>query len=173
METLIELAKISIPAALVLYAMFLTVKSFLAKEMENKILDLRKNNSETVMPIRLQAYERVCLFLERISPNNLIRRVSDNSFSARQLQEVLLNEIRNEFNHNLSQQVYMSDEAWNLIKNSMEEVIVVINAAANELPAEAKGIDLSKRIFESLMERNADSTSTALTFVKDEIRQVF
>ena len=173
MEILIEFAKILIPAGLVLYAMFLTVKSFLGKEMESKLLDLKMRNSDTILPIRLQAYERVCLFLERITPNNLIRRVNDNNFSARQLQEVLLNEIRNEFNHNLSQQVYMSDESWNLVKNAMEEVVVVINASANDMAPEAKSIDLSKRIFESLMERNADSTSNALTFVKNEIRQVF
>ena len=116
MEVLIEFGKIILPAGAVLYAVFLTVRMFLTKDLEKRLLELKMKNTDTIMPIRLQAFERVCLFLERISPNNLIMRVNDDVYKSGQFQQILLHEIRSEYNHNLSQQVYMSDESWNMVK---------------------------------------------------------
>ena len=173
MEILAELAKLIIPAAIVLYGMYLTVKSFTAKELEKTLLELRMKNRDTVLPIRLQAYERICLFLERISPNNLVIRLNDASYNAKGFQQILLAEIRNEYNHNLSQQVYMSDNAWMYVKNAKEEVIAVVNQAGEGLPENAKGIELARRIFEKMSEKQEDPVAVALTQVKDEIRQAF
>ena len=173
MDILLDLVKIVIPAAIALYAVYLIVKSFLNRELEKKVLDIRMKNSEIVLPIRLQAYERMCLFMERISPNNLVIRLNDPGYSVREFQQVLLNEIRQEYNHNLSQQVYMSDESWNMTKSAMEEIVVVINSAAGNLDGEGSSMDLSKMIFEIMMEKEQDPISAALTHMKDEIRQIF
>jgi hypothetical protein len=100
-------------------------------------------------------------------------RLNEPGFSAREFQQVLLNEIRQEYNHNLSQQVYMSDESWNLTKKAMEEIVVVINTAATDLGGEGSAMDLSKRIFELMMEKSEDPVLQALKYVKDEIRQTF
>ena len=173
MEVLAEFAKILLPAGVVLYAMYLTVRSFLKKDMEMKFLDIKIKNTETVLPIRLQAYERMCLFLERISPNNLIPRLNVGTYNAIEFQHLLLKEVREEFNHNLSQQVYMSDEAWNLIKNAMEEVVVIINESAQDLTEKHKSLDLAKVIIEKMLDRNIDPISYPLSFIKDEIRQSY
>ena len=173
MDALIDFGKILLPAGTVLYAMYLVIKSFLTKEMERKIIDIKIKNTETVLPIRLQAYERICLFLERISPNNLVVRLNDASLSAAQFQQVLVNEIRQEFNHNLSQQVYLSDEAWEMVKNAMEDIVSVVNIAAQQLKGDDKSVDLAKRIFELMMEKNNDPVLIALKKVKDEIRTSF
>ncbi|MDJ1494330.1 hypothetical protein QNI19_15410 [Cytophagaceae bacterium DM2B3-1] len=173
MSYVLELLKILLPAGLVLYAMFLTMQSFLTKQFEQKLIEVKSKNIDLVLPIRLQAYERMCLFLERIAPNNLIRRVNNAEYNATELHSLLLSEVREEFNHNLSQQVYMSDEAWTQIKSAMEEIIVLINDSASNIPPDARGIELAKRIFEQLIEQNVDPTSRALKFIKDEIRIVF
>jgi len=173
MEAIGEFAKLLIPAGLVLYAMYLTVKSFLKKEMENKILEIRMKNTEIVMPIRLQAYERMCLFLERVNPNNMVPRLNVSSYNALEFQQILLKELREEFNHNLSQQVYMSDQAWDLIKNAMEEVIVLINESAQGLTENSKGLELAKIILENTLGRNIDPIAYPLKFLKDEIREIF
>ncbi len=173
MEVLAEFAKILLPAGVVLYAMYLTVRSFLKKDMEMKFLDIKIKNTETVLPIRLQAYERMCLFLERISPNNLIPRLNVGTYNAIEFQHLLLKEVREEFNHNLSQQVYMSDEAWNLIKNAMEEVVVIINESAQDLTEKHKSLDLAKVIIEKMLDRNIDPITYPLSFIKDEIRQSY
>lgn len=173
MEIILDLIKIFLPASMVLYGVFLVVKSFLNKEYEKKIIDYKMDNTKIVLPIRLQAYERICLFLERISLNNLIIRINNPQFSAGQMQQALLSEIRNEYNHNLSQQVYMSDEAWLAVRKSMEDIVSIINTAGEQTPSDARGIELAKKIFEGLLQLSQDPVNQALTFVKNEIRVVF
>lgn len=173
MEVLGDLAKILLPAAIMLYAMYATVQSFLKKDLEKRLLDIKIKNNETLLPIRLQAYERMCLFLERIAPGNLVVRLNQSGMDAVVLHQVMLNEIREEFNHNMSQQLYMSDNAWKAINAAREDVVMLINHAASSLDAEAKSLDLAKRILEMNVERNVDSINHALTLIKDEIRSVF
>ncbi len=173
MEPIYDLLKIIIPAGIVLYAMFLVVKTMMQKQNEAKIIEMKSKNKEIVLPIRLQAYERMTLFLERISPDQLIKRVNKSEMNVAELQYVILNEIREEFNHNLSQQVYMSDEAWKIIKNAKEELIMLINQSAKELNPEAKSLELVKSIYSQSLEKRIDSLEYGLTFLKNEIQQEF
>jgi hypothetical protein len=173
MDSLVELGKILIPAAVVLYAMYLTVRTLVHKEIEIKKLEVRGRSLETILPARLQAYERVTLLLERISPQNLLIRLSDASYSARDFQKLLLDEIRNEYNHNVSQQVYMSEEVWSLVKNAKEDLTMLINDAASYMTPESKSIDLSRKIFEIALEKKIDPLGHALSEVKKEIQQTF
>jgi len=173
MEALIEFGKIIIPASLVLYAVFLMVRSFIAKEIELKKLEIRTRSIETILPARLQAYERMTLFLERIAPQNLLIRLNNPGFTARDFQKLLLDEIRNEYNHNVSQQVYMGEDVWNQIRNAKEDLIILINESASQLPPEATSIDLSKRIFEAVMNKNVDLINHALIELRKEIQQTF
>lgn len=173
MEVLLELLKIVVPAALVLYAVYLVVKSFLDKELQKQVVASREKNTEIVLPIRLQAFERMVLFLERITPGNLLRRLSKGELTARELQVVLVHEIREEFNHNLSQQLYMSEESWQAIRHAMEEVIALVNQSAEGLPDDARSIELSRRIYQKVADENADPTGRALGQLKSEIRNVF
>lgn len=170
---MVDLGKILIPAAVVLYAAYLMVRSFIMKEIELKKLEVRSRSIETILPARLQAYERITLLLERIAPQNLLMRLSDATYPARDFQKLLLDEIRNEYNHNVSQQVYMSEEVWNLIKNAKEDLILMINEAASHMPADAKSLDLSRKIFEIALDKKVDPLGHALSEVKKEIQQTF
>jgi hypothetical protein len=173
LQILADFIKILLPAGIVLYAMYLTIKSFLNKEFEKKLIDIKIKNTDIVLPVRLQAYERMCLFLERISPHNLLIRVNDPAYSVGELHQILLREIREEYTHNMSQQVYMSDKAWAMVKKTMEDIVSVINASSANLSREARSIELAKVIFENLAQRSEDPTANALKFLKNEIRQVF
>ena len=82
MEYITDLIQLIVPAALVLYAMYLVIKSFLQKDFDKRLIELKIKNSETVLPLRLQAYERMALFLERISPNNMLLRMADPNLPA-------------------------------------------------------------------------------------------
>lgn len=173
MEAVIEFGKLIIPAALVLYAMYLTVRVFINKELDKARVEIRGKSIETILPNRIHAYERICLFLERISPNNLLVRLSTGKYSAQELQQILLNEIREEYNHNVSQQIYMSEEVWELVRNAKEELIITINEAARSLPPDANGTALSKHVFGLIVNKKVDPIAHALKEVKDEIRQTF
>lgn len=173
MEVLLEFAKILLPAALVLYAMYLGVKSMIGRDLAQQQLEIRGKSIEVSLPIRLQAYERICLFLERINPSNLLVRVNDPSLTAPAFQQTLLHEIREEYNHNVSQQVYMSIEVWDMVKAAKEDLIMDINSSAGELGKEATSIDLTKRIFESRMQKEIDPIEHALNGLKREISQTY
>ena len=94
MEIVIEFGKLLIPALLVLYAMYLTVKNVLEKDVERKEVDFKIKNYETILPMRLQAYERIALLLERISPNNIMLRLNNPKLTAKEFQIILVKEIR-------------------------------------------------------------------------------
>ena len=90
MEIAADLIKILLPSGAILFAMYLTVKTFLEKDFEKKLTELKMKNSEHVLPVRLQAYERVMLLLERISPSNLVIRLMDPKLNAAQFQDILI-----------------------------------------------------------------------------------
>ena len=173
MDALIEFGKILIPASVVLYAAFLIVRSFIQKDIDLKKLEIRGRGIETVLPNRLHAYERMTLFLERMAPQNLLIRLNPGSVPAKDFQQLLLAEVRNEYNHNVSQQVYISEEVWELIKNAKEDLIVSINDAASEMGEESSSLDLSKKIFEKTMSKQVDLLGHALSELKREIQRIF
>ena len=173
MDALIEYGKILLPASVVLYAMYLLVRSFIIKEIELKKLEIRTRSIETILPNRLQAYERMCLFLERISPPNMLLRLNNPGYSAREFHKLLLDEIRNEYNHNVSQQIYMSEDVWNMIKNAKEDLTILINEASSNMGAEATSLDLARKIFELTLDKKVEPLGHALSELKKEIQQTF
>src|SRR5690349_17722962 len=173
MDALIEFGKILIPASVVLYAAYLVVKSFITKEIELKKLEIRGRSIETVLPNRLQAYERMALFLERVAPQNLLVRLNTSPMPAKEFHQLLLSEIRNEYNHNVSQQVYMSEEVWEQIKNAKEDLIVTINDSASEMGVDSISLDLAKKIFEKSNNKKIDPLAHALSELKKEIQRTF
>lgn len=173
MNTLLELIKILVPASVVLYAVYLMVRTFIGKEIELKKIEVRGRSIETVLPIRLQAYERITLFLERIAPQALIFRLSNPTYSAQEFHRILLDEIRNEYNHNVSQQVYMSEYVWNMVKNAKEELTASINEVASTMNPDSKAIDLSRQLLQHILDKKEDAVALALSELKKEIQQTF
>ena len=173
MQSIIELLKILIPAAAVLYGMYLTIQTFLQKQFEQKELNIKVKTIEITTPIRLQAYERMTLFLERITPANLLIRLGSPDIQAIDYQRVLLQEIREEFNHNLTQQVYISHETWQKTCIAMNDVVALINTSASEISSDSTSINLSKKIFEKVISENKQLTDEALKTLKEEAQKMF
>ena len=173
MDVVVEFGKILIPASVVLYAAYLLVRSFIQKEIDLKRLEVRGRSIETVLPNRLHAYERMTLFLERMAPQNLLVRLNTAAVPAREFHQQLLAEVRNEYNHNVSQQVYIGEEVWELIKSAKEDLIVTINDSALELGDGATSMDLSKKIFEKTITKSIDPLAHALSELKKEIQRTF
>src|SRR5688572_1288849 len=103
-------------------------------------------------PLQLQAYERMMLLVDRIALPNLISRTSQAGLSARDMQALLTMQIRQEFEYNVTQQIYVSQESWEAVRNLKDQNILIINQIASFLPAEATGQDLSRAILEMLMQ---------------------
>ena len=102
--------------------------------------------------LQLQAYERLILLTDRIAIPNLIHRVNQPGLSARDMQSLLAMSIRQEFEHNITQQIYVSPEAWDAVRNFKEQNLLIINQIASYMPAEAPGIELSKNLLDLLVQ---------------------
>src|SRR5690349_12650340 len=115
---ILELLKIIVPTLIVAVGMYYLTTSYINRDYRHKLLELRMNNVKTTLPARLQAYERIILFLERITPSNMLIRLSGASMTAQEYHRLLLVEIRSEFEHNVTQQMYMSEQAWEQVKKA-------------------------------------------------------
>lgn len=173
MEDLFDVFKILIPAAAVFAATYLIVRSFLNNENKRRDYELRKSSLSIVTPIRLQAYERVIIFLERIQPNTLVLRTNKVGMSAIQLHSELLRNIRSEYEHNISQQIYLSSGAWELVKTAKEETVKLINISTSKIPENAKGQDLAQIILQIASSVDKTPTQIAIEFLKKEIAQYY
>ena len=108
-------------------------------------------------PLQLQAYERLVVLTERIALPNLVSRTNQPGLSAKEMQLLLLESIRQEFEYNSSQQIYVSPVAWQALNNLKEQNMLIINQIAQTLPADANGIDLNKRIMEVMMAQDKNA----------------
>lgn len=173
MDELFEILKLILPAGIVFLTAFYILKQFFQNEEKKRIKELRHNNSGLVTPLRLQAYERIILFLERISPESILLRVNKPGMSARMLHSELLQTIRTEFEHNISQQVFVSNAAWDLVKRAKEETIKIINIASTRVSDNSSGLELSKAVFKVASELDKLPGQIAIDYMKKEVRQSF
>lgn len=169
MELVYDILLAVLPGLLVLLTAYFMIRGFLRNDRDRRRAEIIMQGSKVVTPLRLQAYERVVLLLERISLESLIVRTSTQGMSAAQLQGALLATIRSEFEHNLSQQIYVSPQAWEVVKNARSNTTKLINTVADQLPGNAKAMDLSRKLLESVMEMDKEPSRVAIEFVKAEV----
>jgi hypothetical protein len=172
MEYFLDIIKITVPALLVFLTSWMLLRNMIRNEQDKRKQDVILQNTRTITPIRLQAYERIILFLERISMESLLVRVSTPEMTASQLQSTLLTTIRSEFEHNLSQQIYMSPQAWEVVKNARSNTIKLINSESEKIKPNAPGIEFSKLLFTAVMEIEKEPTRVAIDFIKAELAKL-
>ncbi len=165
--------KYTLPSFIVFLTAYFIIKKFMDNETKKRAFEISSMNSELITPVRLQAYERLALFLERISPEFLIMRSNKPGMTAKQLQTELLSVIRSEFEHNLSQQIYISNKAWEVVKNCRANLLKIINTSADVVSPDSPSITLSKTILEKIMDMEKSPTDEALEFIKNEIQKTF
>jgi hypothetical protein len=169
MEAVTDILKITIPALIVFFTAWILLRNMIKNDQDKRRQELLLQSSRTVTPIKLQAYERIILFLERISLESLLVRVNTPDMTATQLHSAMLNAIRSEFEHNLSQQIYMSQQAWEVVRNARSNMIKIINSEVDKLPPDSSALALSKRLLEKIMELEQEPTRAAIDYVKAEI----
>lgn len=173
MLALTELFKYTIPSLVVLATAYYLLKMFLDKESEKTQMQMRLDVQKISLPVRMQAYERLVLLLERIEPAGLLVRTNQPGMNATNLQSALIQSIRSEFEHNLSQQLYVSTKAWEMVRNAREETIKRINTAAMKLTPEATSTDLASLILINDMDAEQSAVKGALDLLKTEARNNF
>ena len=151
--------------------LLLMLKGFMDREeryrAEQGKLEMRKHT----LPLQLQAYERCILLLERINPSSLILRVSQKGMSAFQLQTAMISAIREEFEHNLSQQLYVGVESWENIRKVKEELIRLVNTSAAEMEDNAMAASLATSVLEKMEDSERFSIPKAIDFIKTDAKK--
>ena len=173
MNTALVLIISIVPALLVAFTAYYTLKLSTEKELRILALNFKQENKKVINPIRLQAYERIALFLERMRPESLLLRVSSSDLSATQYRILLLANIRSEFEHNLSQQVYISGLLWQTTKAAKEDLFKIINLAAGKVEENATGADLAAKILELNIEQPIQPIDEAVNLLRKEITELY
>ncbi len=168
-----EILKIVLPALVVFLTAYFLFRDMLENSQKQREFEFRVQNSGKITPVRLQAYERFTLLLERLSPQSLLIRVNPHDKTAGKYHQELLNTIRQEFEHNLSQQIYISPILWETLRGARENLISIINKSSEETEDNASALSLSKKIFDNWMSEENDPIAIALKELKKEVSKMF
>ncbi len=173
METIILISIFTLSSITSIAIIYLFLSKQSKKENVALKLELKKNRQDYFLPNRVEAYQRFVLLMERISPNSLVMRLHDSNLSAKSFQTELLGAIRNEFEHNIAQQLFISPKSWEITKNAKEEIIKIINLAASQLQETANATELASKIFEITSEIKSLPTEAAILSLKVELQELF
>ena len=168
---IIELVSYTLPTLIMAFVAYSFFELYTKNETEKRNYLLKKDTKPDTLSLRLQAYERMTLFLERINPSQLLVRITPISNDKRDYQNFVITQIEQEFEHNLTQQIYVSDDCWSIImtaKNATIQMLLV--AAQNEKISDAN--QLRELILKDLFDKPSPS-SAAVAFIKNEVMQLW
>lgn len=163
----------SIPAILVLIAVYLVLTRTLKTEEKRQETELLLTSRRLTVPMRLQAYERLILFMERIALDSMVLRLKDQVQTNADLHLSILQNIRSEYEHNLSQQLYVSSEVWEKVKEAKDGVATFVNDAAKGVNPQEASIQLAKQLFDRLVDQGELPTASVMRELKEEARRIF
>ncbi|ARN79170.1 hypothetical protein BST97_14915 [Nonlabens spongiae] len=170
-QTILQAFTTVLPALIVGLLAYYFFSSFMQnEEKRRRFLTVRESQAKT-LPSRMQAYERMTLFLERIKPENLVVRIKPGEMDKAGYEQVIIASIEQEFEHNIAQQIYISEEAWNVIRSAKNTTIKIIRQVAmKEKSNTADG--LRSAVLNEVMDHRAPS-STALSYIREEVGNLF
>lgn len=170
---LLDILKYTMAGMGVVWIAFYLFKPYLDRSENIQLIELKKTISNQTLPLRLQAYERIVLFIERVNPANMLIRLNGTAHSAAELHSLIVAEIRNEYQHNVTQQLYVSTRAWGVVKRMKEDTLSIVNNAVKALPENATGLELSKVILAQLSQLQDSPYEIANGMIKKDIEELF
>ena len=173
METLLNVLAYTLPSVVMLVGVWLVLKKTLRNENNFLTLELKKQNNNQKLSVTLRAYERLILFLERTQPGSILMRQNLLTMNCLQLQTVLLKQIRDEFEHNITQQLYVSREAWALVCNAKESLVKLVNLSAGQFETSEAAIKMAEFMIKSYSESQNPPSEVAINFIKEEVKHIF
>ncbi|KDN53817.1 DUF7935 family protein [Flavobacterium seoulense] len=168
---IIEILAYTIPSIITGTVAYLLFNSHFKDQQNTRRWLLQKENQKTALPLRLQAYERMTLLMERINPSQLMVRVNPVSDNKNDYENYVIAHIEQEFEHNIAQQIYVSDKCWAVIVTAKNAIVQMIRTAAkNEKVTNAD--ELRTFVISELFDKASPST-TALSFIKNEVAELW
>ena len=167
----VEILAYTLPAVITGIVAYSLFNSYFKDQQNMRRWLIQKDNQKMALPLRLQAYERLTLLMERINPSQLVSRVNPVSDNKYDYQNFIITQIEQEIEHNLTQQIYVSEQCWAIVLTAKNATIQMIRLAAkNEKVTDANS--LRELIITDLLDKTAPS-SAALSFIKNEVSELF
>jgi hypothetical protein len=170
---LMDVFKFTLAGTGVVSIAFYLIKPYLERDEKIQLLEFRKTISNQTLPLRLQAYERLVLFIERVNPSNLLVRLHATEYSAAELHALVVEEVRNEYQHNITQQIYVSTRAWGVVKRVKDDTMNMVNNAVKSLPETATGLELSKTILVYLSQLEDNPYEIGAGLMRKDLEELF
>lgn len=173
MEEFVNILMGVVPAVVVGVVAYMLINRFLEAEKGRHIMEIRKEGVKYSIPVRMQAYERMILLLERLDPVKAVNRVIQPGMTSRELQKKVLSDLRNEFEHNITQQLYVSTTAWAEVKKAKDESMKILAITISRTPDNGDAIEYTKVLIQVLAEVQSSPTVGAIEVVRNEAKKIF
>ena len=167
---MLEILKYCLPALCVLLATWLVMHKFYKSETEKRLWDLKRLSQKEISPLRMRAYERLALLLERTMPEHILMSLNLAEMTPLDLQTHMMQTIRQEFEHNISQQIYVSDEVWTMIENAKNQTIAFVNSIAQQMPVDSNALDYAKTLITAYRTNGDTPNDIALQALRNEAK---
>lgn len=169
---MIEILKYCVPALCVLLATWIVMHKFYKSEAEKRLWELKRLSQKEISPLRMRAYERLSLLLERTTPEHMLIELNLGEMTILQVQQHLMRTIRMEYDHNLSQQIYVSDQVWEAILTARDQMVAFINAMAQQMPPESTALEYAKILITAYKSNGQTANDNAMLALRQEARSL-
>ncbi|NHM01400.1 DUF7935 family protein [Flavobacterium difficile] len=170
-QKLLEIATYTIPSIITGGVAFGLLHKFFKNEEYKRKFELLRENQHQSLPIKLQAYERIVLFLERINPINLMMRVEPNDLDATNYATFLIHNIQTEYEHNIAQQIYITQDSWEIVMKAKNSIITQIRQTS--INGEVKTGNELRTFLLTELTQTESASAVAISFIKEELKRVF
>jgi hypothetical protein len=159
------------PLIVIFLFVYYMLKSFFDQFEQQRKQELKVKFTDKTLPLKLQAYERLTIFLERIRPESLVLRNSRQGLNVFELQKAMVDSIREEFEHNLSQQIYVSDKAWAMVSAARLSMVKLIGETASQYKPDEAHVDYATDILEEYASVSDDPVTLAINYLRVEAKE--
>ncbi|CAL1517306.1 hypothetical protein [Chitinophaga sp. MM2321] len=151
---------------------YMTVRDLIKKKPATGGAERPTTVNPAILPLQLQAYERIALYVDRITPQSLIGRIYQPGLTAVDMQISMVQTIKSEYEHNVTQQIYVSSMAWEAVKTLKEQTISVINQVAVQLPPDAPAMELNRQILEVFLQAGESPAELTSQIINAEAKRL-
>ncbi|MFD1256344.1 hypothetical protein ACFQ3S_06005 [Mucilaginibacter terrae] len=170
---LLDILKLTVAGVGVVGVAFYLFKPYFDRTQHLQVLELKKAADNQTLPLRLQAYERIVLFIERMSPANSLVRLGGGAYSAAELHHLAVQEVSNEYQHNITQQIYVSSRAWAVVRRLKIDTVNLLNSTLRGLPEGATGLDFSRTLLTHLSQLETNPYEAAGNIIHKDLEELF
>lgn len=173
MTFLLEILKLSIPALIVAVSSYYLIREMLDKQLQLQAQKIQQERQSAVTPLRMQAYERLSILVERMAISGIILRNTNDAMQANTMKIALFMAIQQEFEHNISQQVYVSEKLWQIITATRDDLFEFISLVSEKVPKDAPSKVFTDAIMAYYQQRDYDPVATAQMAIRREAASMF